>query len=163
MTTRIGFSTNKTNWISRIIRWFTKGEASHCFLIYYDDEFERDMVMEATEGGFKITPFSKYQTEVVAVFMPKQSIEIGVKKAVDWLEESYDYTGLFGMIWVCFGKWLKRKWNNPLHSANTMFCSEAVVKVLQLSNYPRADQFDASSTSPEDLLEFFQKENQLIK
>jgi hypothetical protein len=156
MSTRIAFSTSKESIVSKIIRWFTKSRTSHCFLVYYDLDFDRDMVMESTEGGYKITPFSKYESSLVAIFEPKQSIDVGLKKSVDWLEEDYDYSGLIGMAWVCLGKFLKRKWNNPFCSSKSMFCSEAVVKVLQLSNYPGSEQFDASSTSPEDLLKFFE-------
>ena len=158
MVTRVGFSTSKKSWVSRIIRWFTKSKTSHTFLVYYDQDWSRDMIMESTEGGYKISPYSKYESEVVAVFTPKQSIEVGLAKSVDWLGEAYDYTGLIGMMWVEFGRWIKRKWHNPLHSSNAMFCSEAVVRVLQDSNYPGADQFDPTSTDPEMLLEFFEKE-----
>lgn len=157
MTTRIGFSVSNS-WISKIICWFTKGRTSHTFLIYYDIDFERDMVMEATEGGYKITPFSKYQKDTIAIFEPKQSIEYGLKKSIDNLEEKYDYIGLIGMMWVCLGAFLKRKWRNPLASSKAMFCSEAIVKVLQWSNYPGSEQFESFSTTPEDLLVFFEKE-----
>lgn len=158
MSNRVGFSTSKTNLISRIIRWFTKGRTSHTFVVYWDTDFERDMIMEATEGGFKITPFSRYEKSLVAIFVPKYPIDVGLKKAVDWLGEGYDYEGLFGMAWVELGRWLKRKWHNPLHNSKTMFCSEAVVRILQDSSYPGADKFDPASTDPEMLLEFFEKE-----
>ena len=158
MTTRVAFSTDKNSWISKIIRWFTNSRVSHTFLVYYDQDFVRDMVMEATEGGFRVVPFSKYESQVVSIFVPKQSIEVGLVKAVDWLGEHYDYEGLIGMIWVEFGRWLKRKWHNPLHASDSMFCSEAVVRILQWSAYPGSDQFEPCSTDPEMLLKFFEKE-----
>jgi hypothetical protein len=150
---RIGFSTSNS-WISRIIRWFTDSRVSHCFFVYYDTDWGRDMVMEATSGGFRIVAYSIYEQSTLTLLRLKYPVESGLSDAVDWLGEAYDYEGLFGMAWVELGRWLKRKWANPLRSANAMFCSEAVVRVLQASNYPNADTLDAQSTDPQMLLEF---------
>lgn len=158
--TRIGFSTSKTSWVSKIIRWFTDGKTSHTFLVYYDEDFKRDMVLEATQGGFRIVPFSHYEKSLVAIFTPKYSVDEGLQKAVDWLGENYDYEGLLGMAWVELGRWLGRKWHNPLHSAHAMFCSEAVVRIMQGANYPGSEVFDPASTDPEMLLKFFQQEQE---
>ena len=158
MSTRIGFSTSKTSWISRIIRWFTLGSSSHVFFIYFDTDWKRDMVMEATQGGFKITPFSQHAGGTIKIVTPKFSIEEGLTKAVDWLGEGYDYAGLFGMAWVEFGRWLGRKWRNPLRSSKTMFCSEAVARAMIESKYPGVMEWDPQSIDPEMLLEFFLKE-----
>jgi len=158
MSTRIGFTTSKTSWISRIIRWFTAGRSSHTFVVYHDVDFERDMIMEATEGGFKITPFSRYESSLVAIFTPKYSIEVGLRKSVDWLGEGYDYAGLFGMAWVELGRWLKRKWRNPWRDSKTMFCSEAVARIMIDSDYPGTKGWDPQSIDPEMLLDFFEKE-----
>jgi hypothetical protein len=158
MATRVGFSTSKTSWVSKIIRWFTAGRTSHTFLVYHDSDWGREMVMEATQGGYRIVPFEHYKNSLVAIFTPKHSIDVGLAKSVDWLGENYDYKGLFGMAWVELGRWLKRKWRNPWQSSTSMFCSEAVVRVLQGSSYPGAEQFDPGSTDPETLLRFFEKE-----
>jgi hypothetical protein len=157
MSTRVGFSTSKTSWVSAIIRWFTGGKSSHVFLVYWDVDFERDMVMEATQGGFKITPFS-HHGGLVKVVTPKFPVEVGLRKAVDWLGEEYDYAGLLGMAWVELGRWLRRKWRNPWRSAKAMFCSEAVARVMQESSYPGTENWDPQSIDPEMLLAFFLKE-----
>jgi hypothetical protein len=157
MSNRIGFSTSKTSWISRIIRWFTGGKSSHTAVVYWDTDFERDMIMGATDGGFKITPFSHYEKSLVAIYTPKYPIDVGLKKAVDWLGEGYDYGGLFGMAWVELGRWLKRKWRNPWRDSKTMFCSEAVARIMD-SGYPGTKGWDAQSIDPEMLIEFFEKE-----
>lgn len=156
LTTRVGFSTSKSSWISKIIRWFTRSKVSHTFLIYYDQDFSRDMVMEATEGGFRIVPFDQYTkgADYLRVFMPRQSIDYGVLIAVDWLGQHYDYAGLIGMMWVMLCRWFKRKVHNPLHSSGTMFCSTAVTMVLQAAKYINTEKFDPASTNPEDLEEF---------
>jgi hypothetical protein len=130
---------------------------SHTFLIYFDVDFQRDMVMEATDGGFRIVPFDRYtkHADYLRVFKPRLPIDTGLMAAVDWLGERYDYTGVFGMAWVMFGRWLKRKWHNPWHGANALFCSEAVTKVLQAASYPGVERLEPETTTPEDLLEFF--------
>jgi len=159
--TRIGFSTSKTSWISRIIRWFTRSTVSHTFIVYYDEEWKRDMVMES-EGGMggsvRLVKFNPNSSSIVKIVTPKHDIEVGMTKMVDRLGEVYDYKGLFGMAWVELGRWLKKKWVNPWQSSDAMFCSELVAQVLKDSNYPGAEQFDPGSTDPEQLLRFFEGE-----
>lgn len=158
MSTRIGFSTSKTSWVSRIIRWFTSGRSSHVFFIYWDVDFDREMVMEATQGGFRIVPFTHYENSIVKIVEPRYSFETGFNNAIDWLGEGYDYAGLFGMAWVELGRWLGRKWRNPLRSGTTMFCSEVVARVMLESEYPGTEGWDPQSIDPEMLIEFFEKE-----
>lgn len=153
---KIGFSTSNS-FISRAIRWFTKSQASHVFLLIEDGFFGVSVVMEATQGGFRVVPFEHYvsgSTKLVRIIEPRTPIDDGVKKAVEWLGAHYDYGGLFGMAIVMLGRWLRRKWQNPWQSTRAMFCSEAVVYVLQVSGYSGADKLIPSTTSPEDLLEF---------
>jgi hypothetical protein len=116
------------------------------------------MVMEATQGGFRLVPFTRYEKSLVALVEPRFSIDYGLTKAVDWLGEGYDYAGLFGMAWVEFGRWLGRKWRNPWRDSKTMFCSEAVARVLVESNYPGTSCWDPQSVDPERLLKLFEEE-----
>lgn len=161
MSTRIGFSTSKTSWISRIIRWFTSSTVSHTFIVYYDAEWKRDMVMES-EGGaggsVRIVKFNPNSSSIVKLVTPKHDIEVGMNKMVDRLGDVYDYKGLFGMAWVELGKWLKKKWSNPWQSSKAMFCSELVAQVMIDSEYPGTKGMDPGSTDPEMLLKFFEKE-----
>jgi hypothetical protein len=152
---KVGFST-RSNIVSKTIRWATHSRVSHAWLLLEGSFFGNDMVMEATEGGFKLVPYSAFKlaNDVVDVITPRVSIESGVRASALWLGEGYDYFGLFGEIFVLIGRWFKRKIRNPLAERNAMFCSEAVVYVLQASSYPGANTLVADSTSPEDLLEF---------
>jgi len=161
MSTRIGFSTSKTSWISRIIRWFTRSTVSHCFIVDHDDEWKRDMIMES-EGGMggsvRIVKFNPDSPSIVKLVTPRHDIEAGMNKMVDHLGDVYDYGGLFGMAWVILGRWLRKKWANPWQSSRAMFCSELVAQVLVDSGYPGAQRFDPATTDPELLLRFFEKE-----
>ena len=142
--------------MSRIIRHFTKSEVSHAWLLLDDPLFECQMVMEASEFGLILTPFDKFRSknDVITVIEPKAQLDTGIKAAGAWLGEAYDFGGLIGTAFVLFGRFLKRRWKNPFDSSTAMFCSEFVVKVMQASNYPGIEVFDAASTTPQDVIDF---------
>jgi hypothetical protein len=152
---RIGFSTVTSNLVSRIIRWFSRSKASHAWLLVSDETFGLELVMEASEMGFRLVPFESFKKKntIVALFDPVVPLESGVKEAATWLGESYDFLGLFGALFVILGRWLKRKWKNPFHSSKSMFCSEAVVRVLQSVAYPGTEGMNPDSVTPQDLLD----------
>lgn len=155
MVVLIGFSTS-TNPISRIIRFFTGSKASHCWILIQDAFAGQDMIMEATEGGFRLVPYVGYNVGhvIVDIVTPVIPLDEGVEKAVSWLGGRYDYTGLIGALFVLLGRRLKKRWKNPLQSSSAMFCSEAVVFLLQEAKYPGADLLDPSGTTPQDLINF---------
>jgi len=154
---RIGFSTHQNNVMSRLIRWFTGSKVSHTWLLIEDAFFGVEMVMEATETGFRLIPYTNFKAEgndIVAVLDPAHPLDAGVRQAALWLGERYDFTGLFGSAFVLLGRWLKRKWRNPFDAPQSMFCSEAVTRVLQAAAYPGAQNLDPAATTPQDLLDF---------
>jgi hypothetical protein len=160
MNTRIGFSTQTNNIGSRVIRWFTKSRVSHAFLVYKDQEWGEDFVMEATDGGVKISALAKFSkhNDIIAIIEPKQSLEVGVKEAaINWLGNHFDYEGILGMMIVYIGHWFRLTWRNPFVSTTSAFCSEFVARVLQWSNYPGSEKLIPEDTAPEDLLEFLEK------
>ena len=155
---RVGFSTQTDNVLSKVIRWITGSRVSHAWFLIEDSFFRVPMVMEATETGFRLIPYDNFKAEgndIIVVLETVYSLDAGVQEATRWLGERYDFAGLFGAIFVLLGRWLRRKWRNPLASAKAMFCSEAVVRVLQSAQYPGASVFDPASTTPQDLLDFF--------
>lgn len=157
---RVGFSTQQKNVFSRVIRWITGSKASHAWILFDDTFFGLNMVMEATETGFRLIPYENFKAEgndVVAVVEPPYPLDDGVHQAARWLGEKYDFAGLFGSIFVMFGRWLRRKWRNPFAGARSMFCSEAVVRVMQAARFPGSEAFDPEATTPQDLLDFFVK------
>lgn len=157
---RVGFSTHEKNVMSRMIRWLTGSKASHAWLLVEDTFFGLEMVMEATETGFRLIPYDNFKAEgndIVTVLEPPYALDVGVQQAARWLGESYDFAGLFGSVLVLLGRWLKRKWRNPVASSKSMFCSEAVVRVMVAASYPGAEAFDPEGTTPQDLLDFFVK------
>ena len=137
MNDRVGFSTGKS-LLSRIIRWLTQSSVSHAWLLYFDVDFGCDMVLESTLEGVRIIPYDVFKKNniIVKVAIPSCNLKQGLAKAGSILGEHYDFTGLFGMLWVLFGRWFKKKWQNPLDNAHSLFCSEFVARVLWWSSYP---------------------------
>jgi len=160
---RVGFSTTNA-LLSRLIRRLTRSRASHAFLVYRDVDFERDMVMEAVGNGFRIVPYDGFRRHntVVAEFTPAHPVDRGLRRAVDWLGAAYDARGLLGMALVLVVRWLRLRsrsvrLRNPLAASRALFCSEAVARACLWSGYPAFD-LDPESTTPQDLLEFFEDE-----
>lgn len=156
----VGFSTRPRNVVSRLVRWITGSKASHAWLTFEDTFFGLPMVMEATETGFRILPLANFKAEgneIIAIVEPPYPLDDGLRAAVHWVGDGYDFAGLFGAVVVVIGRWFRRKWRNPLDSSRSMFCSEAVVRVLQAAKYPGVEGFDPSATTPQDLLDFFSK------
>jgi hypothetical protein len=155
---RVGFSTGKKNVLSAVIRFFTGSKVSHAWLLLEDTYFGLPLVLEATTEGFRLIPYAKFQAKTTVIEVvdldPTYPVDSGVKQAAQWLGDSYDFGGLLGSAFVLVGRWLKRKWKNPSASSKAMFCSEAVVRVLQASSYPGADQLDPEATTPQDLLDY---------
>ncbi len=157
---RIGFSTQRGNPVSATIRFFTGSKTSHAWLLVVDPLFDMELVMEAHELGFRLVPFKTFRknNRIVALIDPGHPLEPGIREAAKWLGSIYDFAGLFGMLFVMLGRVLKRKWKNPFRSARSMFCSEAVVRVLRASGYPGAERLSPENTTPQDLLDFFEKQ-----
>jgi hypothetical protein len=153
----IGFSKER-GFLSWLIRKVTKAPCSHAFLILREDltVFGKEMVIEASAFGVRMTSRERFtqRNTIVGVWGGPPSLNVGVKEAGAWLGEVYDYTGLFGMVLVLFGRWLKKKWANPIHAAHSMFCSELVAWVLKDSGYPGAEMLEPANCSPGDLYQF---------
>jgi hypothetical protein len=151
---RFGFSTSNW-WVSRLIRWVTRSRVSHAFILIENEPILGDIVLEAAAIGFRISTKTMLTSGTTTIFQlvdPVLPLESAVQTAVAWLGERYNYEGLFGEAWVALWRRFGRRVKNPLRNSRSMFCSEAVVYILQAAHYPEADALDPQSTSPEDLL-----------
>ena len=154
MRIRFGFSTSDW-WVSRVIRFFTRAKVSHAFVLLEGTELG-DLVLEAEWCGLKLSTraaLTRGSTRIVALVDPIPGmagpVEKATRAALSWLDVPYDYAGLFGMAWVAFGRWLGKKWKNPLRSARSMFCSDAVVAlVLQPAGWPGAAELERAIDRP---------------
>jgi hypothetical protein len=160
MQVTVGFSTPK-KWmpLSWAIKLLTKSEASHAWLLVDDPVFGLRVVMDSHLSGFRLIPFEHFllTNRVIALAVPTWDLSVGVSAQVKDVGDGYDYLGLAGMLYVTLmWKWFKKSVKNPFRT-KTMFCSEAVMLVLQASKYPDSEAYDAESVWPGELMEFFRK------
>ena len=163
MNVRIGFSRARgvSGLISRVIMAFTGAKASHAWLLFYDASMRCDVVLDAHETGFRAVPWSYFQKKnhIVEVYEPKQNCDGAIPVAAEWLGTPYDYAGLFGMVVVGVGRWLKKKWKNPgAAGMGKVYCSESVLWGLRAVSYPGVEALEPESTSPWDLRGFLSKD-----
>lgn len=156
----VGFSTHP-GLLSRLIRFVTRSRASHAWIVFDDRHFRVRFVLESTGKGFHLIPFERWgrSNAVVRTFDLPYPLEDGLAAVAGYLGESYDVGGLVGMVVVLAGRWLRRRWRNPLASSRTVFCSEAVTRILVGAGVPGAEELDPEATSPEDLLVFLETLN----
>ncbi len=152
---KIGFSTARDNPASFLIRRISGSRASHAWLLLRVDPFGQEFAFEASEFGVRLVPWSAFrrQNRIVAVFEPAVPLEPAMPRAGELLGAYYDFTGLVGMAFVMLGRWLKRKWRNPLNSAKAVWCSELVAHVLKWAGHPGVEKLAPARTSPQDLLD----------
>jgi len=150
--------------ISKIVRWITRSEVSHCMITYRDETFDRVMVLEADWFGFSNVPWSVWKRKNTLlerhsiIKVDEQKTTISLSKLVDYLGSGYDYKGI---ISLSLRRFLKR-FKNPFQSSSKLFCSESVVMFLEDFGVVSDD---CSSYTPQDVLElvrnnegFFKKE-----
>ena len=155
---RVGFSTTDAP-ISRIIRWVTQSRASHCFFLYASEDLGKDVVMEAATEGFRVMPWDVFRkrNRVIQVVTPAPTYPLvpAVRKIAEHLGSAYDFGGLAGAGAVVAAKRGGFRIKNATASSHSLFCSEAVVRALQLAGYPGTEKMDPEGTTPEDLRLFF--------
>jgi hypothetical protein len=156
----IGFSTpRRWNPLSALIRAMTGSRTSHAWLLVEDPVFELRLVLEAHSSGFRLVSFTRFVKDnvVVALVEPAHPLEPGLPAAGQWLGESFDVLGLFGIFLTLVARWFRqRPWRNPFPSAQSLFCSESVVRTLQAAGYPGAAALPPEETTPGELLAFFE-------
>jgi hypothetical protein len=158
----VGFSTpRRWNPLSALIRRMMNSQTSHVWLLVEDPLFELRLVLEAHSTGFRLISLAQFvkDNKVVRLLQPAHSLRSGLPEAGGWLGDEYDVRGLFGIFLTQVAKWFRIKtMKNPFTSARSLFCSEAVVRVLKAAHYPGADQFHDETTTPAELLSFFEAE-----
>lgn len=156
--TRVGFSRAKgvTGLLSRAIMFFTKAPCSHVWLLYFDEDFGCDMVMEA-HTEWRLIPYLafKRKNHIILVYTPKQPIDHGLRLGGSLLGTRYDYAGMLGNLVVIVGEWFRRKWRNPFRSRRSVFCSEGVARAMIAAGYPGLPG-SVHEVRPEMILKLFQ-------
>jgi hypothetical protein len=157
MTTsiKIGFS-NSNSLVSRIIRFFSRSNISHTWLLIQDLVGDVDLVMEAVPGGFHIITFEKFMTEnsvIEVIDIGENYSEKSISRAFGWMGRRYDYLIFLGMLYVISGRFFGKKLKNPFGS-RAINCVESIVYFLRSNQFPGADELDPGSMTPHDLYVF---------
>jgi hypothetical protein len=130
----VAFSQGDT-FVSRAIRWFTRSQFSHSFILFWDERWGTWLALGDDWNGFCLTPAKTENTLAVATV--PQDLKVGLAKNVDALGSAYNYPGILGMIWVEFGAHvLKRKLHNLFKSKSRWICSEIASQICIDSGVP---------------------------
>lgn len=156
---RIGFSTS-SSLISRVIRFFTRGKASHTYFLL---DFERwKIVIGADWNGVVAQSKKRFEeagNKTLAIFSSQDldfDLDRGMPFLMDRLDVGYDYLGLFGMAFVEVASWFGKRIENPWGSPYKQFCSEAAGEMLRHINFPGSEVLNPRSLDPNELWNFLQ-------
>lgn len=154
----VGFSTtNKI--ISRLIRWITKAQVSHTFLIV--ELYGKPWVVGAEFQGLMMMSVEKFQKDnmIKAVCRVPELTDEHLAVVMQDLGEAYDFGGLVGGIIPQIGRWFKQKWKNPWANSKAMICSEFVCLALQEAGLEGAETLDPTAVTPQELKDFLTEHN----
>lgn len=157
----VGFSTGNS-WTSRLIRWFTRSQYSHAFIVVTDGKGkdEPPLVMEATRRGVVVGPITKYTANWserrVTLFMPKTdriNIHAAVDKMWSYVGIRYGFLALAGLALRLLLQRLGIRIGNPIGIG--MICSECQFLFLrQLPELSDLKNWDRDEVTPEDLFRY---------
>jgi hypothetical protein len=106
----IGFAYSKGEFIASAICWFTKSKWSHSF-ITVPPMLEKEMVMEAAQGGVQMIPFDRgyrdNSTQIYEIYkfkVDQDSIDKSILECADHLEETYGFLQYPWFMWRSLNK-----------------------------------------------------------
>ena len=146
----VGFSTTN-KFMSRLIRWVTRGKSSHAWIRYWDESLEQYMVIQAELHGYETIPWARWKTKnrLVSAYVPT-SLDLmpGVRHIARLLGVDYD---LRSAIWTGLKRWFGKRLKRATSSPKKLMCSEAVCRALQFSGVACVKDLDPETVSPQDL------------
>lgn len=158
----IGFSTAKSNPFSWVIRKLTRSKASHCFVI--TNLYKQDLVIQSGDFGVGFDYLQRFmkKNRIVAKFqVPVPDENKAMEFVMSEMGVSYNYLGLIGAGWVVVMRMFGKKVSNPLTQKGQVFCSQFIVKALCAGGKQEYCSLDSATVSPEDLIERFNKDNNI--
>lgn len=151
---KIAFTTSP-NWFSRAIRWFTKSQWSHCFLILDDILWQDALIFEASAWGVRISLWSKYASHKTETFSINKICSS--KCLYKFLGAKYGYFQILGDI---IAKIFRLK-HNPC--TKDYVCSEIVLRFLKENDFTEFEKLDPNLASPEDIYKIIYSSNTFTK
>ena len=143
--------------ISRVVRWFTRSEVSHCYITYMDQTLRRVMIMEVHWKGFILVPWDA-KTLKGRKLVARYSINVPVEDQLEALHRLTFYLGVgydyFNLIPMALRR-IRAQFQNPFNSEGRIICSESVVHFL--NDCGAAKLLHPHSWTPEDLYSYVKK------
>jgi hypothetical protein len=151
----VGFSTTN-KFLSRVIRWITRGKVSHSWIAYDDFTLGLRMVMQAEAWAFEVRPWQRWikENKWMAEFrMIDGSQHSALRRRARDLGSKYDWkSGLLVGISAWFKRWWKSRFRlHPDRTPKKLMCSEAVVRFLKDAGCKCVRELDEELTSPVEL------------
>ena len=140
---QIGFST-ANGALSWFIRTTTQSQASHCFLLYFSEQFGQHMVLEVQGRGFVQVPFEVWKThnKLLALYEIEREdcvIDEAMRMLGGRLGDPYDTYSLVGFLLI----YVVPVWNrNDLDDKKKLVCSEMVALFLRWTHVPLQHHID---------------------
>lgn len=159
--TIVGFSTTN-KFMSRIIRWVTRGKSSHAWLRYWDETLQMYMVIQAEMHGYETIPWNKWLTKnnlISAFEHRRKDLTDGVRFVAKQLGSDYDFRSA---LWTGLKRWFGKKAKRGLHSPKKLMCSEAVIRALQHSEVVCVESVNPEVTSPAELYSILNESEEFI-
>jgi hypothetical protein len=152
--------TASPSFVSRAIRWVSKGRVSHVFLQHPSETWGGEWATEATWPMVLQRPAERARHNIVKEFECTFGIKAGMHKCRNEVGKWYAFEGFFLIgWWLLLQRLLKRKIRHPFSSTKGDLCMELIIKIFKAS--PKlaeaAKELDPDYTTPEQLLQFCEK------
>lgn len=160
MKVYVGLSANKSLF-GRIIRWLTRSEANHAFLLLSGSKQEAVQIDSKGVRFTEAAPLLKNKKKVeIYQYEPNKEIQKGFYLTLDYIGSEYDYLGIFGfLIKLIFSRLLMWDVNSLVHRKGEYFCSEYVATVISASGISlKGEPVTPENTSPGTLRRLIRKE-----
>lgn len=131
----VGFSTQKKNWLSKLIRWATSADFSHTWPVYDHPLYGTRIVVDAdVKGIFEVRAdryLAKVDDEVILVPPEGVKLEEGMAELSDALARPYGVLNLIGHGIVLLFRRMGARIRNPFRNSKKPACIETSYTLLQ--------------------------------
>lgn len=137
------------SFVSRAIRWFTRGRVSHVGMLYSSADWEGDWIAEALPKGTMCRPVRSRKWAYIVT--PKYNAVPHLQATQEFVDRKYDFKGFFLFaVLILAWRWLRLKLRKPTLSGKDQICSEWAAHTLLPVLGPVID--DPQWVHPEELL-----------